>query len=136
MTELEVHRLKMGRHVTEEELMATKGHPRQDRSYIVTSEKVYKVCDICGLPICVNNYPDGKSRTPRFKKFIVCPGCDPRHPDDKFMKQGARILHPTRLRVIHFAMIARALAARPCSKNREYGCKCPECVAGKLFPPF
>jgi len=140
MTELEVHRYKMGRHVTEEELMATKGNPRHDLSFIVTSTKVYKVCDICDRPFCVNNHDDGKSRTPRFKKFVICIDCDPRHPDDRWLKEGARVWKKDKLRIVHFAMISRALAARPCSKapaeTMLTKCRCPECAAGKLFPPF
>lgn len=137
MTELEVHRYKMGRHVTEEELMATKGNPRHDLSFIVTSTKIYKTCDICDRPFCVNNYDDKKSRTPKYKDFVICVECDPRHPEDRWVKERPRILWKNRLRIVHFAMISRALAARPCSKPpAKLGCKCPECVAGKLMPPF
>lgn len=106
-----------------------------DTPYPTQGDFNSKPCDICGLSIIVNNWPDRKSRTPKFKDFVVCPDCDPRHPDDRFLKQGYRILHPRRLRAIHFAQISRAMGKRPCMRGEELGCgTCPACAAGKLFP--
>ena len=132
----------MGRVMTDEEILAVT--PKRYRAGAIerldNSTNLYKMCDICDRPFLVNNWPDKKPRTPKFKKFIVCLDCDPRFAQDRYMNDGYRIGHPARLRIINIAQVARALAARPCKKAPPEtfipNCKCPECVAGKLFPPF
>lgn len=107
--------------------------------YPTPAEQIHKKCDICGLDMVVNNWADGKSRTPMYKGFVVCVTCDPRHIDDIYMKEGYRILHPRRLRIIKMAQVTRALSGVPCIRRPigDVGCgKCAECVALKLFPPI
>jgi len=101
------------------------------------NEAIRKLCDICGLWIIVNNWPDGKSRTPMIKGFVVCASCDPRHPEDAYMKTGYRILQPRRMRAIRFAQIARAMSKHGCLRqlDPEQGdCKCAGCASMRLFP--
>lgn len=98
------------------------------------SEMVSKPCEICGRLFVVNNWPDSKSRTPKIFGLAVCPGCDPRHPEDYYVKEGYRILHPYRLRVIRLAQVTRALARRGCLGENDEGCKCAGHAAMKLFP--
>jgi len=107
----------------------------QANDFPTQDEMKLKQCDICGLAMAINNWPDGKSRTPTFKDFVICVECDPRHVDDRYVKKGYRILHPRRLRAIHFAQISRAMGKRPCMRGEELGCgTCPACAARKLFP--
>lgn len=49
------------------------------------SWKKYADCEYCDRTIMVNNYDDRKSRTPRFLGLVICPWCDPRHPDDRVL---------------------------------------------------
>lgn len=63
----------------------------------------------------VNNYDDKKSRTPRFLGLVICPWCDPRHPDDRWVwskdtkGQKPRIAHPVRYRTIISTWLVRQL---------------------------
>lgn len=112
-----------------------------DSPYPAEEDLIYKQCDICGLAIAVNNWPDGKSRTPRFKKLIVCVDCDPRNIFDRYLKEGYRIMFPDRLRIIKLAQVTRALSNHGCLKKGDdgltkSGCKCAGCTAEKLMPPF
>ena len=110
--------------------------------YPPREDMIHKNCDICGRDIVVNNWPDRKSRTPKFKSFVICPWCDPRHPEDRYLKEGYRILHPERLRVIRFAQVTRAMSLHGCiNKEGPEGedwppenCKCAGCASRKLMP--
>lgn len=137
LTEREVLEWKLGHKVSDDEIVAlTPKRYRKGRIEQINQSKAkYKFCDICDRPFCINNYPDGKSRTPRMYRFVICADCDPRHPDDRWLEKP-RILHRHKLRIVRFAQITRALTVRPCSKKGEMPCKCPECTAGKLMPPF
>jgi hypothetical protein len=101
---------------------------------------IVKNCDICRRAMTVNNWPDGKSRTPKFLGFIVCVDCDPRHSEDHYLKNDqGRIIHRGRLRVIRMAQVTRALARYGClGRDAEWekpGCKCAGCTAFKLMTP-
>lgn len=106
-----------------------------ESDYPPPEDMIHKNCQICGRDMVVNNWPDRKSRTAIFKGFIVCPWCDPRHPEDFYKKTGYRILHPGRLRVIRYAQVTRALAKHGCIRPMEDGadCKCAGCAAVKLL---
>lgn len=108
-----------------------------DSTYPTHEEMVWKQCEVCGSEICVNNWPDKKNRTPKYKGLIVCPECDPRHPEDRYMKEGYRVLHRRRARIIALARIAQAASQKPCVKG-DFGtnCRCFSCTARKFFPPF
>ena len=137
LTEREVFERRMGRVMTDQEIYDLT--PKRDRGkildYLKNNPHIYKVCDICAEPFCVNNWPDGKSRTPKFKGFVICGGCDPRPIDDRFLKEGYRIVWQNRLRVIRLAQVTRALARYGCLKSKEYlgTCKCAGCAAVKLM---
>ena len=141
MTEREVFEYRMGRRLTDEQIynMAPMRYKADMVAQVSNSENLYRRCDICLEPFCVNNWPDRKPRTPKFKDFIVCHLCDPRPIDDRFMKQGYRIVWPARLRVIRYAQITRALARRGCivpDWHENFGsdnCKCAGCAAVKLM---
>lgn len=96
------------------------------------SPSIYKQCGICGNKFCVNNWLDHKSRTPRLGGFVICPDCDPRHLEDRYLREGYRILHPRRLRLVRMAQITRAMATQPCMKLGDKKCKCPSCTARKV----
>lgn len=61
--------------------LAAKNNPQLDD----VSWKVYKTCGYCSRDIMVNNYPDRKTRTPMFLGLVICPWCDPRHPEDRWL---------------------------------------------------
>lgn len=142
MTEREVFEYKLGRKVTDEEIVAMT--PRRDKATILATlsrDLVYKRCDICDAPFCVNNWEDRKARTPRFKGFVVCPNCDPRAVPDRYMKEGYRVIWPGRLRVIRYAQVTRAMGKHGCINKvgpegeewTEPTCKCAGCAARKLM---
>lgn len=143
MTEREVFEYKLGRKVTDDEIVAMT--PRRDKATILATlsrDLVYKLCDVCAIPFCVNNWDDRKARTPRFKGFVVCSNCDPRAVPDRYMKEGYRVIWPGRLRVIRYAQITRAMSIYGCI-NMEgpegegwspTNCKCAGCAAQKFFP--
>jgi len=138
MTSREVFEFRLGRSVTDDELLAMT--PKRDRKNALNDTgMLYKLCDICQQPFCVNNWDDRKPRTPKYKGFIVCHMCDPRPIPDRFMKEGYRIVYPGRLRVIRLAQVTRALARRGCivpDWHKNYGdenCKCAGCAAVKLM---
>lgn len=90
---------------------AAKNNPQlEDQSW-----KKYANCDYCSRRIMVNNYDDKKSRTPRFLGLIICPWCDPRHIDDRWvwMKDTKgdkpRIAHPVLYRTIISTYLVRML---------------------------
>ena len=60
--------------------MAKNNPQLEDQSW-----KRYKNCEYCGRSIMVNNYDDKKSRTPKFLGLVICPWCDPRHVDDRWV---------------------------------------------------
>ena len=107
-------------------------HTKPYSQELAESPLIWKMCDICGLLICVNNYEDRKARTPRFRDFIVCGDCDPRAIDDRWEKKHYRIAHRRRLRIIQMAQVARAMKSKPCSTDKD-DCTCVSCVARKLF---
>lgn len=97
---------------------------------------VYKLCEICGQPFCINNWDDKKPRTPKFKDFVICGGCDPRPLGQRYLKQGYTIVYRDRLRVVQIAQVTRALARRACLRLNptDDDCRCASCTARKLFP--
>lgn len=115
------------------------------REWFAQRKALYKVCGICGEPFCINNtkWNDGQSRTPRFKGFVICPICDPRHPDDRYMKEGYRVSQPVKLRVIRYAQVTRAMSIHGCINLTKFDhedngipsdkCKCAGCAAVKLM---
>lgn len=138
-TELEVVCEKLGwdpETVTMEDFMRVGGKRNamtpEKWDKLINSAAIWKQCEVCGLKIMVNNWADRKPRTPRIGGLIVCPSCDPRHSEDRYMKEGYRILHPRRVQVIRMAQITRAMATQPCMKNGKKKCKCPACTARKV----
>lgn len=96
------------------------------------SDAIWKRCDVCGLHFVVNaGFEDRKPRTPKFKGLVVCLDCDPRHREDRYLKEGYRVIHPRRMRVIAMALIAKNLAGKKCLSGKKK-CKCVNCVARKL----
>lgn len=51
-----------------------------------TFDPIYKSCFFCGRSIMVNNYEDGKPRTPKFNGKVICPWCDPRTSDRRAIR--------------------------------------------------
>lgn len=102
---------------------------------LMNSDQIWKICEVCGKAMIVNNWPDKRPRTPKLFDFIVCPRCDPRHPDDRGMKKGYRIMFPDRLRILRMMQVTRAVAKHGCLKDNEEGCKCAGCVAPKILKP-
>lgn len=140
LTERQLFNWRMGRVMTDEEIIAIT--PKRDRSAMIArindSDMLYVLCDICNSPFCVNNtFEDRKPRTPKYKDFIVCIRCDPRHIDDRYMKEGYRIMHKPRLRIIQHCQVTRQLAKTgQCMNPAKLKCNCAACVAKKLWPPF
>lgn len=94
-------------------------------------------CEVCGSSMVINNWPDKKKRTPKYKELVICPECDPRHPADRYLKKGYRVLHKRRVRITTLALIARAASHQPCAKGTfDADCRCHTCIARRLFPPF
>lgn len=77
--------------------------------------KRYADCEYCGRTIMVNNYDDRKSRTPRFLGLVICPWCEPRHVDDRWLwrmdtkGEKPRISNPTIYRMVISTWLARML---------------------------
>lgn len=139
LTERQLHAWRFGRVMTDDEIRERT--PKRDREkyieFLNTSENLYVHCNICGNPFCVNNaFEDRKPRTPKYKDFIVCLMCDPRHIDDRYMKEGYRILHRGRLRIIQMAQVVRQATKWECRNPDKLKCNCASCVARKLMPPF
>lgn len=140
-TELEVVCERMGwdpETVTIEDAMAVGGRRNamtpERWEQLVNSPQIWKQCGICGEKICVNNWEDKKARTPRLAGFVICVKCDPRHADDRYVKEGYRILHPRRYRILRLAQVARAVKDMECLRNGMVAnCKCPSCVARKVL---
>lgn len=118
--------------------------PEHASPYPGPDEHIRKNCDVCGDSMIVNNWPDKKPRTPKFKGLIVCVGCDPRSAAQRYLKEGYQVIHPDRLRIIKLALITKWASTQRCLKNPDEpglgtfvpNCKCVTCVAGQLFPPF
>jgi hypothetical protein len=143
LTERQIFEWRMGRSMTDEEIEALtpKRHQTGAAKRLNDSDAKWVFCEICERPFCVNaGFEDRKPRTPKYKGLVICPDCDPRHHQDRYLKEGYRIAHRHRLRIIQMAQVCQALATRPCRKAEPGSfipkCRCPECVAGKLFPPF
>lgn len=100
---------------------------------LINSDAIWKQCGVCGLKIMVNNYGDRKPRTPRLAGMVICTDCDPRHIDDRHLKEGYRLLHPRRVRILRMAQITRAMATQPCMREGKKKCKCPACTARKVL---
>lgn len=139
MTELEHRCWKLGWDPTKVKRehfvnIASNRYPMTEEKWqeLINSDAVWKTCDICGRANMVNNWPDRKPRTPKIYGFVVCVECDPRHYDDRYMKEGYRILHKDRLRIIQLARVTRATAKEKCLSGRQ-GCKCHHCAAARLM---
>lgn len=80
---------------------------------------IYKDCDYCRRSICVNNYADRKTRTPKFLGLVCCPWCDPRASEDRWLWRDSptgerpRITNPTEFRTLVSVWIVRQLAINP-----------------------
>lgn len=92
--------------------LAAKNNPQlADRSW-----QVWKTCEYCGRSICINNYDDRKSRTPRFLGMVICVWCDPRVIEDRWLwrdtTSGAkpRIAYPMRYRTVICTYLVRIAA--------------------------
>lgn len=93
----------------------------------------YKLCDFCGRSIMINNYADGKSRTPRWRKtqMVICPWCNPLSYQDKVIK-------PSLYKTIQSRVIVERLAEMNfCFTTKgepldDLICKCVGCVAHRL----
>jgi hypothetical protein len=114
------------------------GNEKYDSPYPSQAELKHKNCDICGLDIVVNNWPDRKSRTPKFKDFVVCTECDPRYIDDRLLGIQLPVkVNRRRMRILNLARVVRALAKHGCLLHgddwEKPGCKCAGCAAIKLF---
>jgi hypothetical protein len=114
--------------------------------YPNAGEQIYRYCDICGLKICINNWPDKKPRTPRIFDLVICVDCDPRWWADRYKAKGYRIAFKRRLRVVNMARIVRAAARHGCIRPVEKWdqpvdedgipvCNCFGCAAMKLYSP-
>lgn len=79
------------------------------------SWQIWKKCEYCDRDVCVNNYDDRKPRTPKFMGLVICPWCDPRHPDDKWLWRDGpkgdkpRVYKPFQWRTCMSVYILRAL---------------------------
>lgn len=131
----------MGRVMSDEDILLRAGDryttPDAFLQWLNNSPNLYAVCDVCHRDFCVNcGYEDGKPRTPKYKNFVICLTCDPRHPDDRW-DDKPRIVSRPKLRLVQMAQVVKAVANKPCFKAEPtFPCKCPSCVAGKMFPPF
>lgn len=128
----------MPRKGTTEEAAAKKALKRErdfDLKYGVgrTLQPKYKKCDFCGRAIVVNNYEDGKSRTPRWRKtqLIICPWCNPSTYTGTVTKP---ILYKT---IMSRVLVERLAAMNFCFKEAKFGeqpinCSCLGCAAQKI----
>ena len=66
------------------------------------------MCEYCGFQMVVNNYPDKKSRTPKFFGLPICPMCDPRASTERWDKD-ARIVFPIKYRTCVAVVMLRKL---------------------------
>jgi hypothetical protein len=99
-------------------------------------EPKYKVCDFCGRNIMVNNYADGKSRTPRWRNtgLVICPWCDP-------TTYTGTVTKPILYKTIMSRVLVEKLANMDfCFKEVEQSkpktdradCKCLACAARRI----
>lgn len=99
---------------------AAKNNPQ----LIDKSWQIWKKCEYCDRDICVNNHDDRKPRTPKFLGLIICPSCDPRHPDDKWLWRDGpkgekpRIYKPFLWRMMITVYIFRAMLDEGASEER------------------
>jgi len=138
-TERQIYNWRMGKVLTDDYIENIT--PKRYRADVIArlndSDTLWVFCDICKRPFVVNaGFEDRKPRTPRYKDFIICIQCDPRHPDDRFMKQGWRIMSKPKLRIVQMAQIVRQMGTWECKNPNKIKCNCAVCVAKKLFPPF
>jgi len=138
-SERQIFDWRIGRVLSDQEILDRT--PKRDRAHYLkrlkNSDELWVFCEICNRPFCVNNgFEDRKPRTPRYKNFIICINCDPRHPDDRYKKQGYRIMSKPKLRLVQMAQIVRSLTTQQCLNPNKIKCNCAVCVAKKLFPPF
>ena len=99
--------------------------------YPSDDKQVKKECEFCSIEMVVNNYPDGKSRTPKLWGMVICVDCDPRHVDDRWKKDNVRITHPRRLKKCQAIRLVKLMAKRGC-EHEEYDPRCFFCVAQKV----
>lgn len=110
-------------------------------SITLPQNQITKECQFCGRTIVVNNYSDRKPRTPKIFDMAICPWCDPRHTDDRWIAKP-RIAKPVLWRTIASVRIAMKVARMGCLRALIEGrdstpnpaeCKCPGCVASKYW---
>lgn len=124
----------MPRKGTREEAAAKRQDKRLEAHHQKYSDVApkYKHCDFCGRSIVINNYPDKKSRTPRWRKtnMVICPWCNPTTYMDT-------VTNPTLYKTIMSRVIVERLAAMDyCFKDGGEAhpvCKCLGCGAKKLM---
>lgn len=108
---------------------------KEGQSRIDVSWKIWKDCEFCGRSICVNNYEDRKSRTPKLAGKVICPWCTPISAiDHKTVKN--KIKYRT---LMSWALVEKLADMNYCFKDPEFaeerqaqGCKCLGCSAVKL----
>lgn len=86
-------------------------------------------CDICGWEICVNNYPDRKSRIPKFMGVVLCGACrNRRTPLEKNRNTTYDFI-----KLYRFIQVFEARGClRPKPRKKKGGFKpCGECVPCK-----
>lgn len=128
----------MPRKGTTEEVAAKKAEKR-DRDHqvkygmIQTKQPKYKNCDFCGRSIIVNNYEDGKSRTPRWKntQLIICPWCDPSNYTGKITKPTQYKTIMSRVLVEKFAEMNFCFTTKE-APLEDLTCHCLGCGARKI----
>lgn len=66
------------------------------------------MCEYCGFQMVVNNYPDRKSRTPKFFGLPICVQCDPRALGERWDPKP-RISFPIKYRTCVSVVLVRKL---------------------------
>ena len=104
---------------------------RSDMNRLDRTWMRYADCFFCGNRSCVNNYDDMKSRTPRMFGHVICPQCDPRTMQSRWMDKPV-IRVKERYRTIASVALAEKLAKSECLKKGKKKCKCLPCLARKI----
>ena len=124
----------MPRKGTQEEAAAKRQDKRLESHQLKYGgkEPKYKHCDFCGRSIMINNYEDGKSRTPKWRKtdLVICPWCKPTSYTDT-------VTNPTLYKTVMSRVLVEKLAALDyCFKDGGEShpvCKCLGCGAKRLM---
>lgn len=137
-TEFEVYCERMGWDPDEtDKARVERNSPKRYRAgrwdSLIHNPNVWKRCGVCGLKFVVNNWADHKPRTPKLANVIVCMDCDPRHVEDRYLKENYRLVHHGKLRIFRMSQIVKSMATHPCMKKGKKKCKCPACTARKVI---